>query len=138
MRIQIYYGDVPKHFRKTGIIKKTVLAALGKLAKKPSELDLVFVTPSEMRALNKKFLRHDYVTDVITFPYDEGPVFGDIFVCYQIAKENARVYKHGAFKEMLTYAAHGALHLSGMDDKTKKQRAEMDARAEEIITKIYS
>ena len=129
--INVFYKtDVPPHFRKTGLYKKAVKAALKSVQ---GEVSVIFVNAKEIRRINKSFLKHDYVTDVISFGYACKGLCGDIFVCFDTAKKNAALYKQSVFKELLTYVIHGALHLSGMDDKTPKLRAQMDKKTELIL-----
>ncbi|MGB2578438.1 putative rRNA maturation factor [Elusimicrobium simillimum] len=142
MKINVFYKtDLPKHYRKTSLYKNGVTAALGKYGKLKGEVNLIFVDGKEIHKINKEFLNHDYETDVISFGYDydknmEDFAFGDIFVCFDIAKKNALLYKQSILKELLTYAVHGALHLAGMDDATPKLRAQMDAKTERIIAAL--
>lgn len=146
MIINIFYQtDVPKHLRRTGLFKKSCLQALKKYAKEKAEVNIVFVDEKEILRVNKTFLNHHYVTDVISFnherpPFDIGApwAFGDVYVCYPVARKNAPQFKHTFLQEMIMYAVHGCLHLSGMDDHTPQQRAEMDRRAEKIIADTLS
>lgn len=141
MIINIFYQtDVAKHLRKTGLFKKACAAALKKYAKENAEVNIIFVDEKEILRVNKTFLDHHYVTDVISFnherpPFDIGApwAFGDVYVCYQVARKNAAQFKHTFLQEMMMYAVHGCLHLSGMDDHAPEDRAEMDRQAEKII-----
>lgn len=67
-----------------------------------------------MRTLNKKYLGHDYVTDVLTF--DLGLGFGEIVICPQVAVVNAKAHATSTENELVLYAIHGLLHLAGFDD----------------------
>lgn len=140
MKINVFYNTpVPLKHRKTAAFKAGVLLALGAHAKTKGEANVIFIDEKEIRKINKQHLSHDYVTDVISFNYPPGAgAFGDIFICYGVAVKNAPAYGKSAQEEMLMYAAHGALHLAGMDDRTKAQRAEMDKKAEVIIKKLRS
>ncbi len=141
MQINVFYKtSVPLGLKKTALFESAVLLALGKkLAELNGVVNVVFVSAREIHSINAQFLGHDYVTDVISFPYmfdkkikDVQP-FGDIFICFSVAKENSKIYNHTVLQEMLMYAVHGALHLAGMDDATKKERAAMDEKAGKII-----
>jgi probable rRNA maturation factor len=137
MQTNVFYNaPLPKYYRATSKYKNAVLAALGKLSRKKGELNIIIVNGKEMRRVNKRFLNHDYVTDVISFGYNsaglDGEPFGDIFICFEQAKKQAREQKHGILFEMLTLASHGALHLAGYDDNTDKLRAAMNKKAEQI------
>ena len=135
-----YQTSVPPYLRRTGLFKKALEKGLKKFARQKIEVNVVFVGEKEILRVNKQFLGHNYVTDVISFnharpPFDTGEpwAFGDIFVCYQVARKNARKFKHTILQEMMMYVTHGALHLSGMDDHAPADRAEMDKQAEKII-----
>ena len=141
MIINIFYQtDVPKYLRRTGLFKKACLQALKNYAKENAEVNIVFVDEPEILRVNKTYLNHHYVTDVISFnherpPFDIGApwAFGDVYVCYPVARKNAPQFKHTFLQEMMMYAVHGCLHLSGMDDHTPHERAQMDKKAEQII-----
>lgn len=91
-----------------------------------------------MRALNRKALGHDYVTDVVTF--DLGSLGrhleGEIYVCPGEAKRNACQYGEPFDKELLRYIAHGILHLSGHDDSTEKERSRMREEEDRLLKAV--
>ncbi len=146
MNVNIFYQtDVPKHLRRTGLIKKAVLSALGEYRKEKAEVNIVFVDKKEILRINKAYLNHHYVTDVISlnqprppFTHGEPWAFGDVFVCYQVAREQAKNFGHTFLQEMMMYAVHGTLHLTGMDDHSPTERAEMDRQAEKIIARALA
>lgn len=138
-----YNTDIPKYLRKTGIFKACLERGLKHFAKQNIEVNVIFVDETEILRVNEEFLDHHYITDVISFnnerpPFDTGEPweFGDIFVCYQVARQNAKTFGHTALQEMMMYVTHGALHLSGMDDHEPEDRAEMDRQAEKIISAV--
>lgn len=144
MTVNVFYQtDMPKYLRRTGLFKTAVQKGLKQFAKQNTEVNLVFVDKKEILKINQEFLDHHYVTDVISFnnerpPFDTGEpwAFGDIYVCYHVAWEQAKNFGHTILQEMLMYAVHGALHLSGMDDHAPEDRAEMDRQAEKIIRAV--
>ena len=145
MIVHIFYQTpIPTYLHRSGIFKKCVESALKKHTAHPIEVNVIFVNEKEILRVNKQYLNHCYVTDVISFnnerplflPKGEPWGFGDIFVCYQVARKNAPSFGHTILEEMMMYVTHGALHLSGMDDHQPQDRAEMDRRAEKIIQKL--
>lgn len=139
-----YHTAVPKYLRRTGLFTRALEKGLQKQARTHIEVNVIFVDEKEILRVNKQYLGHHYVTDVISFnnprppllPPDEPWGFGDIFVCYPVARKNAKQFNHTILQEMLMYVTHGALHLSGMEDHTPPERAEMDRQAEKIIRQI--
>lgn len=140
MEINVFYKiSLSSYYKKTSLIKKLVSAALGKFAAKKGVVNIVIVSPKEIRSINKAYLNHDYATDVISFNFPfpasggEGLPFGEVYVCFDIAKKQAALYKQSLLDEFLTYIIHGSLHLAGMDDATPALRAAMDRKADKIL-----
>ena len=141
-----YQTPIPKYLRRTGLYARALEKGLKKSARQNIEVNVIFVDEKEILRVNKQFLNHHYVTDVISFNNERPPFlpkgeawgFGDIFVCYPVARKNAKKFSHTILQEMLMYVTHGALHLSGMDDHDPKDRAEMDRQAEKIIQTVLS
>lgn len=144
MKINIFYQtDIPKYLHRTQLFQAACLRALKDFRKEKAEVNIVFVNQKEILRVNKAYLDHHYVTDVISFNHERPPfeldelwAFGDVYVCYQVARNNAPKFSHTILQEMMMYAVHGCLHLAGMDDHTSANRAEMDRRAEQIIKTV--
>ncbi len=75
--------------------------------------------------MNREFLQHDYYTDVITFPLEEKPLEGEIYISVDRAREQAAEHNVGVYHEVRRLAIHGTLHLLGHDDATTQEREEM-------------
>lgn len=106
-------------------------------------VNIVFVTDEEIRVLNRKYLGHDRVTDVLAFPW-KGAVdepgcevpegfLGDIAISSDTAALNAAVYKVPFKEEISRYVAHGILHLLGYKDHTAKDKKIMREMENGII-----
>lgn len=90
--------------------------------KKPVyELNIIFCSDEYLRQINVEYLRHDYYTDIITFPYTEGAVHGDLFISSERVTENARAHGVSFLNELCRVMAHGVLHLAGYGDKTPEE-----------------
>lgn len=80
-----------------------------------------------IRPINRQFLKHDYATDVISFPYNWVPprVEGELVVSIETAVAQAATAGWSVREELLLYVVHGTLHLVGLDDTTDPSRSEM-------------
>ncbi len=101
-------------------------------------LSLVLVDDREMHDLNRRFLDHDYTTDVLAFPYDEETdgLCGEVVVCVETALREAAARERPFLSEFLLYVAHGILHLTGMEDHTRAGRTSMQKAADTILAQL--
>ncbi|MGQ9644379.1 MAG: rRNA maturation RNase YbeY, partial [Ignavibacterium sp.] len=83
-------------------------------------LEINFINSEAIKEINKKFLSHDYSTDILTFNYSESKniIDGEIFISVDDAKENAKKFKVKFAEEIGRLVAHGILHLIGFNDTT--------------------
>ncbi|MFA5156073.1 MAG: rRNA maturation RNase YbeY [Candidatus Omnitrophota bacterium] len=111
-------------------IKKVIRQALAtEKAAGISEISLCVTDDKLICRLNKKYFGRNRPTDVIAFST------GDIAVSADTATNNAVIFNTHPLYELLLYAAHGALHVIGYDDKTAGQRKVMDQKAGRILKK---
>jgi probable rRNA maturation factor len=109
------------------------LAARYRLAS--PEVTLAFVGERAIRTLNRKWMKKDKPTDVLSFPLGEKAAdgrfyLGDIVVAVPVAARQARAKGHALERELRLLAIHGFLHLLGYDhfagleeEERKAQRA---------------
>jgi probable rRNA maturation factor len=102
-----------------------------------AELSVLLVTPAHIRRLNARFAGDDYPTDVLAFPMmeedEETMVLGDVVMCPQVARNNARKLGHSLDKELETLCVHGILHLLGYDHQGAEDGKRMDQRLDEVL-----
>ena len=95
-----------------------------------SELSVAVIGDKEMIKLNKKHRNRNYTTDVLAFDY------GEIIVCLDQAKRQAKELNNALKKELSILLVHGILHLAGYDDETKKDFNKMLKKQKEVWQKI--
>ena len=115
-------------------LKKKISYIFGKIFKteRNIEMNVIFVNKEEIKKINIKYLKKRKFTDVITFNHkvdiklkNEYLPFGDIYICPEIAKVNAKKYKISFYCELYLLSIHGALHLKGWRDYSKEERKKM-------------
>ena len=94
-----------------------------------------------MSFLNQRFLGHAGPTDVITFDYAEPlPVphllHGDIFICLEEARRQARTFGTTWQAEVVRYLVHGLLHLCGHDDLEAGARRRMKRVEDRMVRRL--
>jgi|TARA_X000001036_G_C20577618_1_gene765362 rRNA maturation RNase YbeY len=101
-------------------------AAIIKEGRTLGELVFNFCSDETLLKINKEFLNHDTLTDVITFDYCvNNEVSGEVFISTERVRENANEYQQSFDQEKRRVMIHGVLHLCGYKDKTDKDRALM-------------
>ena len=98
-------------------------------------LSVAFVTNAAIRKINRQFLKHDFATDVISFPLGTDLV-GELVISADYAVGEAKKRKIPVEEELLRYVAHGILHLLGYDDHEPADRARMWKRQERELAKV--
>lgn len=100
-----------------------------------SNLQYVFCTDDYLLQINEEFLKHDTYTDIVTFEFSDDPdvTEGEIYISIDRVKENAEKYEVTENYELHRVIFHGALHLCGYKDKTKKEEELMRAKEDEYL-----
>jgi probable rRNA maturation factor len=91
------------------------------------QVNFVLVSDREMARLHRTYSHIPGTTDVLTFDLSDsqGVVEGDIFICLDQARRQAKEYRVPLFLETARLAVHGVLHLAGYDDADQTQRNQM-------------
>jgi len=105
------------------------------------QITVSFVSRSEIQRLNTLHRGIPKETDVLSFSYLEGAVYepgdvqeiGDIIICSDVAKDQAKIHKHAFDEEVLFLCAHALLHLMGYFDDTEAEAEEMNKLAHELL-----
>jgi rRNA maturation RNase YbeY len=97
-------------------------------------VEVVFVDEAEIVRINKEHLDRDYVTDIISFRYDDEPhqnkrsdIEGTLFCCSPRIKEQASEFDEPEEREFRRILIHGLLHLIGYEDSTDQEKQKMTA-----------
>ena len=104
-------------------------------------INVVLTGDEEIREFNRSFRGIDSVTDVLSFPANEGEAFmgipddflGDIVISCARAFLQAAEYGHSAERELAFLAVHGTLHILGYDHMTQSDADGMFALQNEIL-----
>ncbi len=111
---------------------------------KIGELNYIFCNDQYLLQINRQYLGHDYLTDIITFDstddyegiYPKGTLCGDIYISIDTIEYNGKEYGEGFDRELHRVIAHGLLHIIGYDDTDDDKQKEM-TRQENIALELY-
>lgn len=97
------------------------------------ELTLRIVGPAESRALNRRFRGKDKPTNVLSFPYDDQGVLGDLVICAPVVQRESREQHKPPAAHWAHMVVHGVLHLLGYDHIKPSDARRMEARERAIL-----
>ena len=98
-------------------------------------INFIFCSDNYLHQLNVEYLKHDTLTDIITFDYSEGDtVSGDIFISIERVRENAKQFRVPFVNELHRVMIHGILHLAGHSDKTSSEKAGMRGKEDYYLS----
>lgn len=101
-------------------------------------ISYIFCSNHYILNINRKYLNHDYYTDIITFNYNEkNLISGDVFISIDTVRENAIDFKQSFEEELRRVMIHGILHLLGFDDHTPMEKELMRQKEAEALS-IYN
>ena len=126
--VSFYFEDVEFELPDQQILVNWLLSIATAENKPVYELTYIFCSDEYLRQINMEHLDHDYYTDIITFPYTNGVVHGDIFISSERVADNARTHDVPFLHELGRVMAHGVLHLAGYGDKSEDEARTMRAK----------
>lgn len=102
-------------------------------------VEVVFVDEEKIVQINKEHLNRDYVTDIITFRYDDDDtnqdIEGTMFCCAPRIIEQAQEFNESTEREFLRIYIHGLLHLAGYDDKSTGEKEKMTKKEDFYLSR---
>lgn len=130
--IHFHFADITFSFPRRTTTKKIISELIISEGKEVASLNYIFCSDAYLLQLNEGYLSHSTLTDIITFHYhtEPEPIHSDIYISIERVKENAYKFSVPFIHELYRVFFHGALHLCGYKDKTKKEALLMRSREE--------
>ena len=128
-KVLFFSADRKFNFNKKKKLKQFIEKLFATEKKSLESITYVFCSDEYLLEINKKFLQHNYYTDIITFDLsNSNQIIGEVYVSIDRIKENIKSLRTTIDSESLRVIFHGALHLCGYKDKTKKDISIMRAK----------
>ena len=132
--VEIVFEDIEDISLDTEKVEKWYSLVCEKEEKELGDISLIFCSDEYLLDVNRKYLDHDYYTDIITFDYtEEDVVGGDLFISVDRVRENASDLGLSFEEELKRVMIHGVLHLCGYKDKTEEDEILMRKKEDESI-----
>ena len=103
--------------------------------KEPGEINYIFCDDDYLLDINIKELKHNTLTDIISFEYSVGDIVsGDIFISTERVAENATLFDCAFVDELHRVMIHGVLHYCGYKDKTDEEKKIMRSKEDYYLS----
>ena len=133
--IRFYNENIPFSLKGKARVKRWLKELAVREGRTIGDVNIIFCSDAYLLYINRRFLSHDYYTDIITFDTCEGNTLnGDLFISVDTVRANADEYAQGHFDEELNRVmAHGVLHLVGYDDHSEEEQQQMRSKENEYL-----
>ncbi|RCK72053.1 MAG: Metal-dependent hydrolase YbeY, involved in rRNA and/or ribosome maturation and assembly [Ignavibacteriae bacterium] len=123
------------------IVKKETISLVKNVLKaekvKKANINIIFDNDEFMLYLNKNYLKHNWITDVISFQFGEkNKIDGEVYIGLQQAERQAQTYNVEFSEEVSRLVIHGVLHLIGYDDNKIGDRKLMRSKENLYLKKF--
>ena len=99
------------------------------------EINYILCDDDYLLGINVKTLKHNTLTDIISFDYSLGNVVsGDVYVSYDRVRDNADNLEIPFVDELHRVMIHGILHYCGYKDKSDDEKALMRSKEDYYLS----
>ena len=137
--IYFHFDNTAFSLRNRNKLKHFIAQIFKDKKKKLGFMSYVFSTDREVLKINRKYLNHNFHTDVITFDLSDTRlvVEGETYISIDRVKQNAKTYNVPISEELHRVIFHAALHLCGYDDRTTGERAIMKKEENRYLARYF-
>ena len=130
LKIRFFSEEIDFVLEKRVKVRQWITGVIRAENKNPGTINYIFCSDGYLLDLNKAYLQHDTLTDIITFPNEDIPtkISGDIYISVERVKENALKFQQEPGSELKRVMVHGVLHLLGYHDKTRNEKTLMRSK----------
>jgi rRNA maturation RNase YbeY len=138
METNIYYhSECDFQIQNEVSISKWLKDSIANENKELGEINYIFCEDNYLLKKNQEYLKHNTLTDIITFDYSEGnKLSADIFISVERVKENAVIFAVSFEQELKRVIIHGILHLMGYKDKSEEESKIMRSKEDFYLSKL--
>ncbi len=137
--MSIRFYNTPSFLKNRTALKNQLIVLFQQNKKIVGSINVIFCDDKALLEINRRFLNHDYYTDIITFDLTENkrlPIIAELYISTDRVVDNAKAYSVQKSIEIHRVIFHGALHLCGYKDKTEREIKIM-RNAEQYYLKEY-
>lgn len=137
MAILFFNEDIKFNLTKKKLLKSWIKQVIANENKISDSINFIFTSDKYLLEINKKFLSHNYFTDIVTFNYcTDNLINGDIYISIETVKNNSIRFNVSMIEELYRVMVHGVLHLIGFDDSNEIEKSIMREKEDFYLDRL--
>ncbi|MEX0598558.1 MAG: rRNA maturation RNase YbeY [Candidatus Paceibacterota bacterium] len=137
MPLSFHSADISFILKEKSAFRKWINSEILRRSFKTGKINLILCSDDYLLELNKKYLNHNFYTDIITFNYNEANLIsGDLFISIDRIKENTLIFNTIFQQELKRVIIHGILHLMGHDDNSPDLKKKIHEEEDEALKRF--
>jgi rRNA maturation RNase YbeY len=130
---------VPCTLPRRGLLRQFLASIFKKEGQRLEGLNIIFCSDDYLLDLNRQFLKHDFYTDILSFPLSKPgqPLNAEIYISMDRVRDNAKNLESSFREELHRVIFHGVLHFCGYKDKTTREINTMRAMEDKFLRSYF-
>ena len=139
-KVHFFSHDIDTSLRNTTNLKHFIELIFKTESKSLDSINYIFCSDKAVLEINKKYLNHDFYTDVITFDLSQNnkAITAEVYISIERIRENAKQLGISIKSELHRVLFHAALHLCGYNDKRIKDKEIMRKKEDQLLSKYFN
>jgi len=139
-KVHFFSHDIPTRLKNASNLKHFIESIFKKETQTLDSINYIFCSDRILLEINKKYLNHDFYTDVITFDLSPNnkAISAEVYISIERIRDNAKQLGLSIKSELHRVLFHAALHLCGYNDKKKKEKEIMRKMENELLSKYFN
>ena len=135
MQIIFLYEEERYKIFSEDVVINWINRAVSEENKKIGEINFQFCSEEKILEINKQFLNHNYLTDIITFDTSLVNIINcDIFISFDTVFTNSQKFKTNFREELYRVIIHGVMHSCGYKDYSEEQKKLMRKKEDHFLS----
>lgn len=137
-KVNFFFDSVSFNIKNRSKLKKFIEYIFRQEGAALASVNYIYCSDKELLKINQEYLKHDELTDIITFDLSQagGAIIAEVYISLDRVRENAVNQRQTITRELCRVIFHGALHLCGYKDKTSLEKEKM-RKAEDRYLDLY-
>ena len=139
-KVHFFSHDVPTSLKNTANLKHFIESIFKKERQSLDSINYIFCSDKAILEINKKYLNHDFYTDVITFDLSTNnkAISAEVYISIERIRDNAKQLGISIKSELHRVLFHAALHLCGYNDKGIRDKEIMRKKEDQLLSKYFN